>query len=115
MLIIWLGDGLTYTVTHIASGGYAFIMNLTVSVLAEATLDETEDAPVEPAVNNTNDTAADNSTNSTQNTTAADTTNNTVNSEKNIPKKPNVVERTGIPFAVLIVAILGLGVSLRRR
>lgn len=108
------------TRTHIAQGGYAKILNVTLNLIYECNYDETEDAPVEPAADNTtNDTAADNATNSTQNSAAADnaadTTNNTVNSEKNIPKKTNMVENTGIPFAVLIVAILGLGVSLRRR
>lgn len=111
--------GVDYTRTHVATGDYGRIVNLTLDYILKVTVDETEDDPAEPVENNT---AADNATNTTnadvKNTT--DNPTNTVNSNDNVTnnthiKPKDVAKATGIPFAVLIVALLGVGVSIRRR
>ena len=106
------------TVTHLATGDYGRILNLTLSYVAEAVdYVATEDAPV------VNDTTADNTTNTTSNTTSNATSNTNVtnvNSNDNVTnnthiKPKDVAKATGIPFAVLLVSLLGIGVSIRRR
>ena len=104
--------GVDYTVTHIASGAYGRIVNLTAYVIAEANYDQTQDDSVEPADNATNNTSVNNT---------ANTTNNAVNdSDKNVTnnasiKPKDVAKETGIPFAALIVALLSAGILIRRR
>lgn len=110
--------GLSTTRTHIASGDYGKIVNITLDVIVKATFDETEDAAAEPAETQDNSTA-DNTTNTTSNTTSSTDVKN-VNSSDNVTnnthiKPKDVAKATGIPFAVLIVALLGIGVSIRRR
>ena len=83
-------------------------------------LNSDENTPVEddtnPIENTTNETNnAQNSANSTSNVQNA-TGNDTKNVTNNTNIKPkDVAKATGIPFAVLIVALLGVGVSIRRR
>ena len=106
--------GLSTTRTHIASGDYGKIVNITLDFIVKATFDETEDAAAEPAETQDNSTA-DNTTNTTSSTDVKN-----VNSSDNVTnnthiKPKDVAKATGIPFAVLIVALLGIGVSIRRR
>ena len=111
--------GLSSTRTHVASGDYGRIVNITLDYILKATVDETGDDPAVPVENNT---AAENATNTT-NTDIKNTTDNptdTVNSNDNVTnnthiKPKDVAKATGIPFAVLIVALLGIGISIRRR
>lgn len=106
--------GLSTTRTHIASGDYGKIVNITLDYIVKATFDETEDAAAEPAETQDNSTA-DNTTNTTSSTDVKN-----VNSSDNVTnnthiKPKDVAKATGIPFAVLIVALLGIGVSIRGR
>ena len=117
------------TVEHIIEGNYTNVVYYAIKFVAEYNLDE--DAPVE---NNTaNDTQnTTNDTNATQNSTsdtnnASNTTNESIainaadnDGDKNITDNTNidskdVAKATGIPFAVLVAALLGVGVSIRRR
>ena len=107
--------GISTTVTHLVLGDYARIMNLTLKYVAEAV--ENEDAPVvdNPTVNNTTNTTNNATSNATSNTNVTN-----VNSNDNVTnnthiKPKDVAKATGIPFAVLIVSLLGIGVSIRRR
>lgn len=123
------------TITHIAEGEYAKVLHTFLDVTAEYNYNETEDAP-EPAGNNTqNNTGVNatdnaqsnagvNATDNAQNNTgvnATDNANNAVNaSDKNVTNNTNTIPKdvakaTGIPFAVLIVALLSVGVSIIRR
>ena len=103
--------GISTTVTHLVLGDYARIMNLTLKYVAEAV--ENEDAPVvdNPTVNNTTNTTS-NATSNT-NVTNVNSNDNVTNNTHIKPK--DVAKATGIPFAVLIVSLLGIGVSIRRR
>ena len=106
--------GISTTVTHLALGDYARIMNLTINYVAEADFDETEDAAAEPA--ETQDNSTVNNTTNTTNNTNVKNVNSSDNVTNNTHIKPkDVAKDTGIPFAVLIVALLGIGVSIRRR
>ncbi len=130
----------SFTITHLATGSYGRIMNLTLSYVAEA-VGETENTPAvaptqeptqEPTENPTQEPTENPTQEPTNEPVMQDTTNsqvannmdNTANDasagEKNITnnapvKAKEVVEKTGIPFAVLIVALLGIGVSVIRR
>ena len=90
---------------------------------AEYNYNETEDAP-EPAGNNTQNNTGVNATDNAQSNAgvnATDNANNSVNAnDKNVTNNTNTIPKdvakaTGIPFAVLIVALLSVGVSIIRR
>lgn len=111
------------TITHIAEGEYAKVLHTFLFVTAEYNYNETEDAP-EPAGNNTQNSTGVNATDNAQSNAgvnATDNANNAVNaSDKNVTNNTNTIPKdvakaTGIPFAVLIVALLSVGVSIIRR